>query len=203
MSTPNLFESLQSMRRQTRPIVIQPGQKMTVEDERGNILSKPIPLPHTGPIRFDVQSLTSDEMIDADSLITATPPAKYQEEPNPRGVGVINVHIGYDEECPKYLAERHTQSYQRDAAVCLYGCPALMETTPGSSMAEKVKAITQNIPAALLSWLANEIDTLTVITAVGEEDVERFFPAGSEAGKNSPDSAAAPRTKSKGKSSKA
>jgi hypothetical protein len=186
MSETNLFQQLSGMCRKTRPIVLQPGQKTNIQNPvTGRIQTETVPMPSSQPIRFEIHNLSPNEMIEADNFITERPPAKYQEEPNPRGPGLIKVHVGYDEENPDYLAKRHQQSYLRDAAVCLAGCPALRESTPGETREQKAKTLTESLPAALLGWLANEIDTLTVITAVGEEEVESFLAAGSAAGKSS------------------
>lgn len=199
----NLFQQLSGMCRTTRPIVLQPGQKTNIQDPAtGRVRTESLPLAGSKPIRFEVHNLTPNEMIEADAFITERAPAKYQEEPNPRGPGLIRVHVGYDEEHPEYLAKRHEQSYLRDAAVCLFGCPMLRESTPGGNTPEKARKLAESLPAALLGWLANEIDTLTVITAVGEEEVESFLAAGSAAGTSSSDSAGRSRTKGKGSSSK-
>lgn len=203
MSESNLFQELYGMCRQTRPIILQPGQKTSIQDPKtGRIRSETLPLAAAKPIRFEIHNLTPNEMILADGFITARPPAKIQEEPNPRGVGLVQVHVGYDEENPDYLAERQKQSYMRDAVVCLCGCPALKSTTPGDDIPAKARELVASMPAALLGWLANEIDTLTVITAVGEEEVESFLAAGSTEETSSPDSAGRSQTKGKGGSSK-
>lgn len=198
----NLFERLQEVRRLRRRVVLQPGQKTDIQDPAtGRIVTQTHPMAGVEPILFEIQNVTANEIIEADGMITAQPPKIFQEQPSPSRVGMVQAHVGYDYDDPEYIAKRNQQSYRREACVCLYGCPDLMSTTPGAGVAEKVDKLVSALPAALLGWLAEQIDTLSLITAVGEEEVESFLAAGSATSKSSGSSSARSQASGKNKSS--
>ncbi len=199
----NLFESLQQMRRLRRRVVLQPGQKTDVQDPlTGRISTQTHPMAGVEAIVFEIQNVTANEIIEADGMITAQPPKVFQEQPSPTRVGMVQAHVGYDYDDPEYVAKRNQQSYRREACVCLHGCPALMESTPGNGIPEKVDKLVAALPAALLGWLAEQIDTLSLITAVGEEEVESFLAAGSGTTPSSGSSKRRSRASGSAKSSK-
>lgn len=191
----NLFESLSALCRTTRPIALQPGMKVTVEGPGGMPVQQDVLLPGSRPIVFEVHNLSGDDMIACDKFITAEAPKKI--ETVAEKIGTKDVHVGYDYEDPKFVRERQEQSYQREAAICILGCPALRETTPGETLEEKSRELRAKAPAATITWLAEQIDTLTIFTAVGEEDVERFLASGSTDARES--SATGRRSQAKGK----
>ena len=176
MANPNLFEQLQEMRRTTIPVILQPGvRQMMLNARTGEMESRTAPMVGSAPIQFNIQSVSANEVIDADALVTAEPPKIFQEEASPSRIGTVQVLKGYDLDAPSYIAERQKQIPRRNAALCLYGCPALAETTPGETATEKIKNLLTGIPAMLLDWLANEIETISVLTAVGEAEVTSFL----------------------------
>ena len=183
MSANNLYEDLQKMRRQTVQVALQPGSRRT-DPRSGEIRTDP--MLGTNPMTFEIHSVSANEIIEADQLVSAKPPVIYQEEPNPKGVGMIRVMNGYDLDHPDYIAERQAQVPRRDAAICLFGCPALAESTPGDGVIEKIDRLLADIPGVLLDWLCQEIETISIITAVGSEAVSSFLAEGSESGKDSP-----------------
>lgn len=124
-----------------------------------------------------------------------------REEPSPNGIGTVEVQVGYDYEHPEYLRRVQEQRPLRDAAVCLFGCPALMETTPGADITAKVSSLVNKLPSGLLEWIAEKINTLAALTAVGEEEVAAFFSNGSEDSPSSPNSTDRSRTNGKRKPS--
>lgn len=186
-----------------RRVVLQPGQKSEVQDPMtGRITSQTHPMAGVEPILFEIQNVTANEIIEADGMITAQAPKVFQEQPSPSRVGMVQAHVGYDYDDPEYIAKRNQQSYRREACVCLYGCPDLMATTPGAGVVEKVDKLVASLPAALLGWLAEQIDTLSLITAVGEEEVESFLAAGSATSPSSGSSNARSQASPKSRSSK-
>jgi hypothetical protein len=199
----NLFESLQQVRRLRRRVVLQPGQKTDIQDPAtGRIVTQTHPMVGAEPIIFEIQNVTANEIIEADGMITAQPPKVFQEQPSPSRIGTVQAHVGYDYDDPEYIAKRNQQSYKREACVCLHGCPDLMTTTPGATVADKVEKLVAALPAALLGWLAEQIDTLSLITAVGEEEVESFLAAGSGTSSSSGSSRKASPASGRSKSSK-
>jgi hypothetical protein len=203
MSETNLFEQLSSIRRIRRKVALQPGEKIEIPDPvTGRATIQTLPMAGAEKIVFEIHSITANEMIEAEGMMTEKPPKVFQTQPSPTRVGTVEAHVGYDYEDPEYLAKRQQQSYLKDAVICLHGCPALKQTTPGDDTPAKAKKLAESIPGALLSWLANEIDTLSLITAVGNEEVEDFLAAGSGTAKSSAGSSNRSRTSGKGKSSK-
>jgi hypothetical protein len=195
----NLFEQLAGARDVLVPVVLQPGQFI-----RDAVTGRDIPIAVKGssPIRFDIRTISGDEVSAADAILDKVkPPVIEREEPNPKGVGTIRVHAGYDHDSPDYVAQRNQLLPLRHAMVCLAGCPALLDSTPGDSPEAKAKLICTRLGAALVEWMAQQIENLAVLNAVGQEDVERFFPEGSGPSQKRPASGkASPRT-SKRKSS--
>ena len=182
----SLFASLQKMRRQTVQVVLQPGTRRNVTNSVTGVTSTLTdPMVGTNPLVFEIHSVTANEVVEADRLITEHPPAIYQDEASPSRVGMVRVLKGYDLEDPKYIAARQAQIPMRDAAICLYGCPALAESTPGTTLNDKIAKLLAEIPGVLLDWLCREIETISLITAVGETDVASFLAAGSNASPSS------------------
>ena len=179
----SIFHQLEGIRQQTVPAVLQSGTRTPNPrfDPRNPNSPPYLTAPTTGtqPLRFDIHPITANEISDADSLITELPPAIIQDQPSPTGRGVVQTRTGYDYEEPGYVARRQKQIPLRDAAICLYGCDGLRETTPGASIAAKAETLAAKVPAAILEWLKNEIGDIAMLTAVGEEEVASFLAAGS------------------------
>ena len=179
MST-NLFDELTRVRREKVRVVLQPGERRVyVNPETGRQHVSEAPRIGSKPIEFEIQTVTSNEAIDADRMITAKAPPIYQEEMSPSRIGMVKVLKGYDFEEPGYVIERQSQVPRREAAICLFGCPALAETTPGNTLEEKIQKILTDLPAALIEWLCREIESIPILSAVGSEDVESFLASGS------------------------
>ena len=179
----NLFEDLTKLRSQEVPVVLQsgtraPNPRYNAEDRNSPPFITP-PTVGTQPLKFMIHAITANEIAEADALVTAAPPADFQEQPSPTGRGTVNTRIGYNYEDPAYLAEKAKQIPLRDAAICLYGCTALAESTPGTTLKDKIQSLTSKIPAAVLDWVAIEITSLAMISAVGEEAVASFLAQGS------------------------
>ncbi len=175
----NLFEQLNSLRSQAVPIALQSGTRYPNPGfDAADPESRPYltaPTTGTAPIKFEVHPVSADEIAAADAMITALPPIEFQEQPSPTGKGLVNARIGPIYDDPAYLIEKQKQIPLRDAAICLYGCAALSESTPGTSLKEKIQSLTGKVPAAILEWLAREIGDISIITAVGEKDVASFL----------------------------
>ena len=139
----------------------------------------------TKPIVFEIHTVTANEMLESDDVISAKPPAIYQDQASPSRVGTVKALVGYDHDDPKYIAERQKQLPVREAMICIYGCPALRETTPGTTAHEKADTLVQRIPAMVVSWLCQKIETISIEQAVGEEDVSLFLANGSGDSPNS------------------
>lgn len=204
----NLFDQLQGIRQQAVRIVLQSGTRFAnpVYDPSNPQSQAYFTAPTTGtaPIVFEVHAVTANEINDADAIITEMPPAIYQEQTSPTGKGMVQVLVDYDYAEPKYVARRQAQIPLRDAAICIYGCEALAASTPGSSLHEKARTLTEKVPAAILEWLAREIGTLSILTAVGDTEVTSFLARGSTItdGESSKSSKSPSRTKTKKLSSK-
>ena len=199
----NLFDQLQGIRQQAVRIVLQSGTRFAnpaynPQDPE----SEPYftsPTIGTQPIVFEVHAVTANEINEADAMIAVLPPPVYQEQTSPSGRGMVQVLVDYDYAEPAYVAKRQAQIPLRDATICLYGCQALGESTPGATIHEKAKALVEKVPAAVLEWLAREIGNLSMITAVGEEQVASFLARESTAtgGKSSSDTSSPSRTRTK------
>ena len=178
----DLFNQLQGIRSQPVRIVLQSGTRTANPAYNPRDGSEPYftaPTTGTQPIEFEVHAVTANEINDADAMITEMPPAIYQEQTSPTGKGMVQVLVDYDYAEPKYVARRQAQIPLRDAAICIYGCEALAASTPGAGIHEKVRALVDKVPAAILEWLAREIGNLSILTAVGEEEVAGFLARGS------------------------
>lgn len=202
--TPSLFDQLSGMTTIRRPVVIHPGQEVEfVDPVTKRIQTRTAPISGVEPIRFEITSIPAAHSRIAEAMITAQPPPMKREEPGPNGYGTVEVQVGYDYEHPIYLKQVQEQRASRDAAVCLFGCPALYSTTPGDNLEAKVKHLVEKLPSGLLEWISEKINTLAALTAVGEEDVQAFFSKGSEDSPSSPSSTERSRTNGKRKSSSA
>lgn len=189
MSETNLFDSLTDLRRTTVKVALQSGTRFTPIDPitRHALLNpltrKPevmtVPMSGTKPIVFEIHPVTANEIMIADAAFTARPPKIYEEQPSPSRVGTVKVQKGYDYEDPEFVAKRQEQAPKRNALLCLYGCPALTTSTPGNTMDDKATKLLAEIPGLIIEWLCNEIETISVLTAVGDEDVASFLAEGS------------------------
>lgn len=202
MSDHSLFNQFAEMTTIRRPIAMHPGQEVEyVNPQTGKIQTRTAPISGTSPIRFEIHSITANQSLQAESYITAQPPAMKREEASPSGMGTVEVQVGYDYEHPEYLRQVQAQRPLRDAAVCLFGCPTLRESTPGGDIGDKIKKLVETLPAGLLEWISDKINTLAALTAVGEEEVAAFFSNGSVSSPSSPNSTERSRTSGSGKSS--
>lgn len=181
----NLFEQLNGLRQQTVPIALQSGTRQANPNyDARDPESRPYftsPTTGTAPIQFMIHPISADEIAEADMMITELPPTEFQEQPSPGRVGTVQARIGPMYDDPAYLAAKQKQIPHRDAAICLFGCPALGETTPGITLKDKIQNLTSKVPAAILEWLAREIGDISIITAVGEKEVASFLANASTA----------------------
>lgn len=198
----NLFERLASFRRRTTRVAIIPGQRIPdPQDPDGP--SMVLPIDGGEPMVFEIQEVTANEVIEADALITATPPPIFEDHPNPKGVGLVKVMVGYDYDCPKFIAQRTAQVPCRNAALCIFGCPALAETCPGNSLEDKARTLAAAIPAAVLYWLTEQIENTRTLGAGTEEAVAGFLARGSARSPSSKSTNKRSRTGAKNKPSNA
>lgn len=177
------------MRRQTVRVALQPGERITHPVTGA---SSTAPMAGTEPMVFEIHSISANEILDADRVITEAPPKIFQDEPNPKGVGSVSVMKGYDHDDPDYISKRQAQVPRRNAMICLFGCPALAESTPGTQTGEKIEKLLSEIPGVLLDWLCEQIETISILSVVGDENVSSFLAEGSEATPSS--SATKPRS---------
>lgn len=176
-SKASLFDQLAAAREVMIPVYLQSA---TFESDPETGRMAPVKVPGQEPIRFDIRSLSCDELVAADAVLDAAKPRKIlRDEPGPRGVGMIQVEAGWDTDHPDYIKERSELLPQRHAMVCLAGCPALAESTPGNSMLEQARTLTERLPAVIVEWLAGEIEKIAMFNAVGHDAVDRVFPKGS------------------------
>ena len=198
-----LFAQLEGMCRLKRPVILQPGQKTEYFDTAtGKMQERTDPMIGTQPIRFEITNITANEAIEAEEMITAAPPVITQEQPSPTRIGTVIAEVGRDYDHPAYLAQLRKEQPMKEAAICLFGCPALRESTPGNTVREKAEALVSRVPGALLGWLSEQINTLAALAAVGEKEVQDFLALGSGGVPSSADTSARSRTAGSGKSSK-
>ncbi len=162
-------------------------------------------LPNAKPILFEIQQVSPHELMEADDLLNqAKPPRLTHEENRPGTMGTVTVQDGFDELDPTYIAERQKLLVKRNALLCIYGCPMLMETTPGNTPLDKAEKLMQSIGAIVLAWLTDKLEKMTMFTGVGESEVALFLadaPAGakSSGGSNKKSQPGAKNGSSKGK----
>lgn len=158
-----------------------------------------VPAPNTQPIQFEITPLSSNQMIEADRVLhAAKPPALTEAVSRPGTVGSVQTHAGYDYDDPAYVAERDRLIPRRNAMICLFGCPALQETTPGGTLDEKINTILAEIPSVIVSWLSGELENHAMLAGVGEEAVASFFSEGSDGSKSSKNTNGRSRAKKRG-----
>lgn len=197
-----LFTKLQQTTRIIRKVALRPGQTIQYLDETTGLLrERTEPLAAYEALTFEIHNLTTEEALKADAQIKAVPPPIFQKQESPGGRGDVDALVGYDDQSPAYLNELRQQQPMKDAMICLYGCPALMESTPGETIDAKAEALIKNLPGGLIGWLADKIDTLQMLTAVGEEEVARFLSEGSTE-RNASNSSTRSQTSGKGNSKK-
>ncbi len=176
----NLFDKLQQTTRVIRKVALRPGE--TIEElnpATGKIMERDVPIMSMEPVTFEIHSITTEEAQTADEFITAIPEPIIQRQESPSGKGDVDALVGYDDQHPKYLADLRKQVPMKNAAMCLFGCPALMSSTPGGNLEEKARKLVSSLPGGMIDWLADRIDRLKIFTAVGEEAVSRFLSQGS------------------------
>ena len=176
MSTPNIFEQLSKLTRTTKKIALCMGD-LVYDEITGSTQAQPAE--DAERIVFEIHSITPNEEILAEAMMTEKPPAKIEDHPSPKGVGMIRVHVGWDEEDPEYVRKLQAQLPMRNAMICLMGCPALRDTTPGGTPQEKARHICDNLPSPLVHLLSLHIERLCLYNRVGNEEVERFLEEGS------------------------
>ncbi len=179
----SIFSQLENIRGATVPAVLQSGTRYPNPrfnpHDPGSEPYLTAPAVGSKPLKFDIHPITANEINDADALITEMPPALIQEQASPTGRGTVQARVGYDYDDPAYLAKRQKQIPLRDAAICLFGCDALRNSTPGASIKEQAENLASKVPSAVLEWLKTEIGDIAMITAVGEKDVTSFLAEGS------------------------
>lgn len=196
---PNLFDELSSIRSAEIPIVLRPAQMVP------GLTGAPIPiaLRDSRAVHLKVHAISPNELVAADSILDrASPPVIMREEPNPKGVGMVQVQAGYDYDQPAYVAARQRLLPLRHAMICLAGCTALTESTPGESLEHKAQLLCDKLGAAVVGWLAEQIENLAFLTAVGDEQVAAFFQQGSGGSPSSPGSNSRSRQQKKSAGSK-
>jgi hypothetical protein len=199
----NLFTQLEALCRLKRPVLFQPGTEIEYFDSsRGTMVKGTTPMEGVKPIRFEITSITANEALEAEGMITASAPAIMQEQPAPQRVGTVMTQVGYDYEHPEYLKQLRKEQPMRDAAICILGCPALRETTPGETLREKADSLVKRVPGAMLVWMAEQVSTMAALTAVGEKEVADFLAHGSGATQSSQNTKGRSRTGGRKKSSK-
>lgn len=173
----SLFDQFESMRKQSIPCALQSGAEV-VDPETGK--TGHVMLPGSKPIHFEIHQVSSNEMIEADAvLLAAKPPELTHEEARGGTMGMVKVSDGYDLDDPGYLAERHRLMPRRNAMVCLFGCDALRESTPGNSLDEKADAIVNRMGAVIVQWMADKIENFMLFAGVGEREVAIFLASSS------------------------
>lgn len=189
----NLYQSLAGMQAKTVPAILQPGTRIMIEAEGRSTV---IPAPNTQPLRFEIQPVTSNQLQVANEVLdAAVPPALYEEAARPGTLGMTKTPIGRDHDDPAYLALLSKLRPKRNAFLCLFGCPALMESTPGANVEEKAGTLLSTIPAFVIIWLASELEDASFLAGVGEDKVAAFFPAGSAASGSSKSTSGRSQTK--------
>jgi hypothetical protein len=180
MSETNLFDQLSGLTRKTTRILFAPGERI-FDEQTGQSYS--IPQPGVVPIVFEVHAITPNEVMMADAVITALPPQMFEEHAKTGTVGMVKVMTGYDYDCPAYAAARQKQVPLRDAHIAIMGCPALRETTPGKEqgIAAQAAKLLECLPAAVLEFLAVNIEKISIYNVIGNEEVTSFLAAGSTA----------------------
>jgi hypothetical protein len=189
----NLFESLSGMQEKTIPAILQPGTRILIAAEGRSTV---VPAPNTVPLRFEIQPITSNQLMVANEVLdAAVPPPLYEESARTGTMGMTKTPIGRDHDDPDYLARLAKLRPKRNAILCLHGCPALMETTPGVNVEEKAKALLSGVPAFVIIWLASELEDASFLAGVGEDKVAAFFQEGSAASGSSKSTSGRSRTK--------
>lgn len=197
---PTLFEDLQQQCLRTTTVAYIPGGIVT-DPQTGQMT--PSPQLDAKPIKFEIHNLTPNQLTAADAVLNAAkPPPLYEEVAKPGIVGTTKVLIGRDLDDPDYLAERQRLLPTRSALICLHGCPALRDSVPGNTPNEQADALNKAVSVTVIDWLASQIEGLSILTAVTEEEVASFFPKGSGAPKNSGSSRNRTRATAKKKPSK-
>ncbi len=197
MST--LFDQLSAMRSTRVPCALQSAAEVT-DPQTG--IATVVRLPGSEPILFEIQQVSPDELTAADAILDAAkPPAITRSETRPGTVGATLVQEGYDWDHPDYIAERQRLLVKRNALLCIYGCPALMESTPGVTPMDKAEALLNGIGSMVLSWLSTNLEKMTMFTGVGETEVALFLAGKSGDAKSSSDSKDARRGGKRAKSS--
>lgn len=172
-ATENPFEALSEIGQVLVPIAFQLSQ--AGEEGSSSVPTSPV-------LRFDIRSVSAAEFREAEAIVDeAKAPALTTEERASTGVGSRTIQTGYDFEDPGYLAERSTKVLLRNGLLALYGCPKLMETTPGASPRAKAEELVRKIPHVALIFLVQEIENLGIRGAVGAAEVDRFFTENSGA----------------------
>lgn len=175
----NLFEQISNLTTHTTRILLAPGERVYDENINSSY-SVPAKEAKGNEIIFDIHAITPNQSILADSKITAKPPQVFEEHPNPKGVGIVRVMVGYDDQDPSYIALIQTQKPMRDAYIALMGCELLFETAPGNTLDEKANSILEKFPAFIVEFLALNIERISIYNRVGNDDVESFLAAGSD-----------------------
>lgn len=166
----------------TIPCALQANAEV-VDPETG--LTRAVLAPGSKPMFFDLRHLTPDENLAADAVLNAAkPPPTFHEENRAGTVGSSKIQDGYDWDHPDYIAARQKLLPKRNAYVCLYGCPALMESTPGDTVEAKAQHLMKSISTFIVQWIASRLDNLGMFTGVGEEEVNLFL-AGKSGGASS------------------
>jgi hypothetical protein len=179
----SLFEQLSGMQTKRIPCALQPATEIA-DPKTGQ--QRLVLLPDSKPIQFEIQQVTPNQMIESYSiLMEAKPPRLTHTEARAGSMGPITVQDGYDYDDPDYIAARQKLLPLRNSLLCIYGCPALRETTPGATPQEQAKTLMDGIGSLVVEWLSNRIENQTMIAGVGEEEVASFLAGKSGAAKSS------------------
>lgn len=172
----DLFTDLATMRSSTVQCVLQSADEIT--DAKGN----PVPVlkPGSKPTIFEIIQISSNELSEADAILDeAKAPPIITKVAKPQTLGLTEVLEGYDFDHPDYLAARNKLLPRRAAYICLFGCPVLMATTPGTTTDEKAAQLLERVGATVIEWLRQKIENMVFFNGVGAEDVARFLAVNS------------------------
>jgi hypothetical protein len=114
---------------------------------------------------FEIIPLTPAQKEIAESYTDSVlPPAIYVEERSARpDVPPKQVHAGYDEASPSYLNNLRNANARKAAFTVLCGVVGLADSLQGDDAA-KVKMIMETLPDRVVTYLANEIWSITWAT---------------------------------------
>ena len=148
-----------------------PPEEMAKEEhERGPARVKVTLREGARPAEFVVRGLSYREKEAAERIVSeVVPPRKTRMDVRP-GMPPTPVDDGFDENDPKYLAEREAAGHRRLLYICLKGVVGLEEKLSGRTITEKLDELA-GMNEKLVSYLASEVWHFTY----SGRDIEDFF----------------------------